>query len=43
MQDCREVKYPPSPRLSKHTSAFLWGGGKSFVILMGVKYVFQIH
>ncbi len=32
------------PFLSKHTfSAFLWGGEKSFVILMGVKYVFQIY
>lgn len=42
MQDCREVTLPPS--LSKHTfSAFLWGGEKSFVILMSVKYVFQIH
>lgn len=30
--------------LSKHTfSAFLRGGEKSFVILMGVKYVFQIY
>lgn len=43
MQDCS--KAPPSTTpLSKHTfSAFLWGGEKSFVILMSVKYVFQIH
>lgn len=32
------------PFQSKHTfSAFLWGGEKSFIILMGVKYVFQIY
>lgn len=32
------------PFLYKHTSsAFLWGGEKSFIILMGVKYVFQIY